>query len=221
MTEKQPLPEDSLNLSKIFHEIKSPLTLINSSLQFIEADHPEVRDFRFWNQTMRELHNLRLMIDELSSLQKSKQIQKTLINLFDFTEDLLEATESFLLETGTPLTLDCPEDDLDFFADSVKLQHAVVNLIKNAAEASVQGSPILLRIVPKGEMLHILVKDHGCGMSPEQRKKAPEPFHTTKADGTGLGLPVVKGIAEAHGGTLSIESGEGCGTSVCICLPIR
>lgn len=221
MTEQQPLPEDSLNLSKIFHEIKNPLTLINSSLQFIEADHPEVRDFRFWNQTMRELHNLRLMIDELSSLQKSKQIQKTLINLFDFTEDLLEATESYLLETGTPLTLDCPEDDLDFFADSVKLQHAVVNLIKNAAEASAQGSPILLRIVPEGETLHILVKDHGCGMSPEQRKKASEPFHTTKAGGTGLGLPVVKGIAEAHGGTLSIESEEGCGTSVCICFPIR
>lgn len=221
MTEKQPLPEDSLNLSKIFHEIKNPLTLINSSLQFIEADHPEVSQFKFWNQTMKELQNLRFMIDELSSLQKAAHLKKTLINLFDFTEDLLEATESYLLETGTPLTLDCPEEDLDFYADSIKLQHAVVNLIKNAAESSPPGSPIVLSIVPKNGNLHILVKDHGCGIRPEQLEKIFEPFHTTKSDGTGLGLPVVKGIAEAHGGTLSIESEENRGTSVGICLPMN
>lgn len=60
------LSEESLELSKMFHEIKNPLTLINSSLQLIESDHPEVKTFRFWNQTMEDLKNLRGLIDELS-----------------------------------------------------------------------------------------------------------------------------------------------------------
>lgn len=212
--------EDSLELSKMFHEIKNPLTLINSSLQLIEADHPEVKEFRFWNQTMKDIQNLRLLIDELSSFQKGNMLNITKINLFDFTEDLLESTEGYLLETGTPLTLECTIDDLDFYADGVKLRQAIVNLLKNAAESSEEGSPILLSITADDTYLNISVADKGCGMSEEQIAKAFEPFHTTKSYGTGLGLPIVKRIVEAHKGELSIHSEEGTGTTVIITLPL-
>lgn len=212
--------EDSLELSKMFHEIKNPLTLINSSLQLIQADHPEVKEFRFWNQTMKDIQNLRLLIDELSSFQKGNMLNITKINLFDFTEDLLESTEGYLLETGTPLTLECTIDDLDFYADGVKLRQAIVNLLKNAAESSEEGSPILLSITADDTYLNISVADKGCGMSEEQIAKAFEPFHTTKSYGTGLGLPIVKRIVEAHKGELSIHSEEGTGTTVSITLPL-
>lgn len=220
MSNKNLIAEDSLELSKMFHEIKNPLTLINSSLQLIEADHPEVKDFRFWNQTMKDIKNLRLLIDELSTFQKGNLLNITKINLFDFTEDLLESTESYLLETGTPLTLDCTIDDLDFYADDVKLRQAVINLLKNAAESSEEGSPILLSITADDTALNISVADKGCGMSEEQISKAFEPFHTTKSYGTGLGLPIVKKIVEAHRGKLSIHSAKGTGTVVSITLPL-
>lgn len=221
MSDKSTITEDSLELSKMFHEIKNPLTLINSSLQLIETDHPEVKDFRFWNQTMKDIRNLRLLIDELSSFQKGNLLNITKINLFDFTEDLLESTESYLVETGTPLTLECPIDDLDFYADSVKLRQAIVNLLKNAAESSKEGSPIILSITPaEKSFLHISVSDNGCGMTEEEIAKAFEPFHTTKASGTGLGLPIVKKIVEAHKGTLSVHSCKGKGTTITIRLPL-
>lgn len=220
MSENKQLTEESLELSKMFHEIKNPLTLINSSLQLIESDHPEVQDFKFWKQTMKDLQSLRLLIDELSSFQKSSYVRKSLINLFDFTEDLVESTEGYLLETGTPLTIDYPADDIDFYADSAKLQHAIVNLLKNAAESSEKGSPILLHITVRDQRLYISVTDHGCGMSKEQIQNVFEPFHTTKSYGTGLGLPIVKKIVSAHGGTLSIESFEKTGTTVTICIPV-
>ncbi len=221
MSDNPTIAEDSLELSKMFHEIKNPLTLINSSLQLIEADHPEVKDFRFWNQTMKDIRNLRLLIDELSSFQKGNQLNITKINLFDFTEDLLESTESYLLETGTPLTLECPNDDLDFYADSVKLRQAIVNLLKNAAESSEEGRPIVLSITAAhASRLCISVSDNGCGMSEEEIAKAFEPFHTTKASGTGLGLPIVKKIVEAHNGTLSVHSCKGKGTIITILLPL-
>ena len=220
MSNKKNLSEDSLELSKMFHEIKNPLTLINSSLQLIESDHPEVKDFRFWNQTMEDLLNLRKLIDELSSYQKGAVLNITKINLFDFTEDLLESTAGFLLETGTPLTLESTIEDLDFYADEVKLRQAIVNLLKNAAESSDTGSAIALRLTADEETLLISVADQGCGISKELMEHIFEPFHTTKSYGTGLGLPIVKRIIESHGGELSINSREGAGTTVQISLPL-
>lgn len=211
---------DSMELSKMFHEIKNPLTLIGSSLQLIESDHPEVKDFRFWNQTMKDLQNLRRLIDDLSSFQKSNVLNIHKINLFDFTEDLLESTESYLLETGTPLTLECTIDDLDFYADDQKLRQAIVNLLKNAAESSSAGSPIELCITADDRFLYICVKDWGCGILPDQMNHLFEPFHTTKSYGTGLGLPIVKKIIESHKGTISIDSEKGAGTTFHIQLPL-
>lgn len=211
---------DSFELSKMFHEIKNPLTLINSSLQLIQDEHPEVTTFRFWNQTMEDIKNLRNLLDELSSFQKGNVLNITKINLFDFTEDLLESTAGFLLETGTPLTLESTIDDLDFYADDVKLRQAIINLLKNAAESSANGSPIILRMTADTQWLYISVADKGCGISKEHLEKIFEPFHTTKSYGTGLGLPIVKKIIESHNGKLTLKSKEGAGTTFLISLPL-
>ena len=211
---------DSLELSKMFHEIKNPLTLINSSLQLIQEEHPEVTTFRFWNQTMEDMKNLRSLLDELSTFQKGNVLNITKINLFDFTEDLLESTAGFLLETGTPLNFESSIDDLDFYADDVKLRQAIINLLKNAAESSASGSPIFLRITADSHQLYISVADKGCGISKDELSKIFEPFHTTKSYGTGLGLPIVKKIIESHNGKLHIQSEEGAGTTFLISLPL-
>ena len=220
MQTKNPSNIDSLELSKMFHEIKNPLTLINSSLQLIQDEHPEVTTFRFWNQTMEDIKNLRNLLDELSSFQKGNVLNMTKINLFDFTEDLLESTAGFLLETGTPLTLESTIDDLDFYADDVKLRQAIINLLKNAAESSASGSPIILRMTADTHWLYISVADKGCGISKEHLEKIFEPFHTTKSYGTGLGLPIVKKIIESHNGKLTLKSKEGAGTTFLISLPL-
>ena len=211
---------DSLELSKMFHEIKNPLTLISSSLQLIESDHPEVQNFRFWNQTMKDLQNLRNMIDDLSSFQKAGTLNVQIINLIDFTEDLLESIEGFLSERNTPLTFDSSIDDLDFYGDESKLRQALVNLLKNASESSSAGSPIELHISADKEHLFLSVKDYGCGISPEQMDHLFEPFHTTKSYGTGLGLPIVQNIITSHNGSLSINSEIGAGTTFLISLPL-
>ena len=211
---------DSLELSKMFHEIKNPLTLIGSSLQLIESEHPEVKTYRFWNQTMKDLHNLREFINELSDFQKVSNLQKTLISLFDFTEDLIDSTAGFLETLKISLQFECEILDLDFVGDEAKLRQAVINLLKNAAESSPAGSAILLRISADTQMLCMEVTDRGCGIGKEYLSKIFEPFHTTKSYGTGLGLPIVKRIVDSHGGRLSINSTEGAGTTVQMFLPL-
>lgn len=210
---------DSLELSKMFHEIKNPLALITSSLQLIESEHPEVHTFRFWDQAMKDVRSLRALIDSLSNFQKSNVLNIQLINLFDFTEDLIEATEAFFLEYGISLTVHNEVDDLDFYADDVKLRQALVNLLKNAVESSASGSSVLLHSFVDDTHLHFVVKDHGCGISEEQMAHLFEPFHTTKSYGTGLGLPIVKRIIEAHNGVLHFISEDGAGTTVQLSLP--
>lgn len=220
MTNTNPSFADSIELSKMFHEIKNPLTLIGSSLQLIESEHPEVKTYRFWNQTIKDLHNLREFINELSDFQKVSNLQKTLISLFDFTEDLIDSTAGFLETLKISLQFECEILDLDFVGDEAKLRQAVINLIKNAAESSPAGSAILLRISADTQMLCMEVTDRGCGIGKEYLSKIFEPFHTTKSYGTGLGLPIVKGIVDSHGGRLSINSKEGAGTRVQIFLPL-
>lgn len=211
--------EESLELSKMFHEIKNPLALINSSLQLIESDHPEVKTFRFWNQTMKDLQGLRELINELSDFQKGSILTKTKINLFDFTEDILDAAEAFFLERDIPFILENEIDDFDFMADAGKLRQAVINLLKNAAESSHAGSPVELHTHVTSEALIFSIRDHGCGIPAEQMQHLLEPFHTTKSYGTGLGLPIVKRIIDAHHGTLHFHSVCGAGTTVELILP--
>ena len=220
MTNTNPSFADSIELSKMFHEIKNPLTLIGSSLQLIESEHPEVKTYRFWNQTIKDLHNLREFINELSDFQKVSNLQKTLISLFDFTEDLIDSTAGFLETLKISLQFECEILDLDFVGDEAKLRQAVINLLKNAAESSPAGSAILLRISADTQMLCMEVTDRGCGIGKECLSKIFEPFHTTKSYGTGLGLPIVKRIVDSHGGRLSINSTEGAGTTVQMFLPL-
>ena len=218
---KNNLPsENSLELSRMFHEIKNPLTLISSSLQLIENDHPEVKDFRFWEQTRKDLQLLCHLINDLSSFQKSSMLSFQTINLFDFTEDLLESTESFLSEKGTPVILDNNHMDLDFYGDSFLLRQALINLLKNASESSQHGSPIYLRITRSTGKLFISVIDKGCGIRHEQIPYLYEPFHTTKSYGTGLGLSIAKKIIESHHGTLTVFSIPKNGTAFTVSLPL-
>lgn len=215
--------EDSLTLSKIFHEIKNPLTLINSSLQLIESEHPEVKAFRFWNQTMEDMKNLRLLLDDISSFQKGSLLNITEIYMSDFADDLLDSMEAFLIEAGTPLTLEIPEieDDFTFSADGTKLRQAVVNLLKNASESSENGSPVSLSMRRDDDFLILSVADCGCGIAPESLAHIFEPFHTTKSSGTGLGLPIVKQIVESHHGTIAVNSVKNSGTVFTLRIPLN
>ena len=221
MNEQVQVSEESLELSKMFHEIKNPLALINSSLQLIESDHPEVKTFRFWNQTMKDLQGLRELINELSNFQKGSILTKTKINLFDFTEDLLDATEAFFLERDIPFLLENEIDDFDFMADDGKLRQALINLLKNAAESSDAGSPVQLHTRVTSDSLVFSIRDHGCGIPEEGLPHLLEPFHTTKPYGTGLGLPIVKRIIDAHHGSFIFHSVCGAGTTVEVILPVE
>jgi PAS domain S-box-containing protein len=100
------------------------------------------------------------------------------------------------------------------------LVQVFVNLVTNAAQAVGDGGRIALRLAPADGAVRVAVEDDGAGMDAAVAARAFEPFFTTGA-GIGLGLPIVQGIVERHGGAVSLRTAPGAGTEVTVTLPLR
>jgi signal transduction histidine kinase len=96
-----------------------------------------------------------------------------------------------------------------------RLTQALTNAVANAVEATGQGGHVRVRCEAGPETVTILVSDDGPGLSGEALKRAVQPFHTTKAGGTGLGMSVIGDVVREHGGELMFEAGEG-GRGLCL-----
>jgi len=113
--------------------------------------------------------------------------------------------------------------------DRTALRQVVVNLLTNAIDASEPGGRItiggtvLASNGAPGSLLELTVQDGGSGMTPEEQRRAFEPFYTTKAPGrgTGLGLVIVDHVVRAHGGRVVVESERGRGTAMRVWLPLE
>jgi signal transduction histidine kinase/CheY-like chemotaxis protein len=104
--------------------------------------------------------------------------------------------------------------------EPAQLREVLVNVLLNATDAMLQGGAVRVRTWADGGRVHCAVIDSGVGMSEDVRRRVLEPFFTTKGPrSTGLGLSVAYGTIERHGGTLTIDSAEGQGTTVTISLP--
>jgi two-component system NtrC family sensor kinase len=106
--------------------------------------------------------------------------------------------------------------------DAGQLRQAIVNIMLNGFEAMQSGGSLRVRCGPTrdGKAIELLCQDSGVGIPPDRLAKIFDPFFSTKEMGTGLGLSVVYGIIERHGGTIDIRSAVGKGTTVVFRLPL-
>ena len=105
--------------------------------------------------------------------------------------------------------------------DDDLLSGAVINVIRNAAEAMPEGGLMIFRLETEGDFFKLSVRDNGTGMSEETAAKMFDPFYTTKQTGTGLGMLQIKRAMEAHSGTIEIKTRLGKGTTVTLKAPLR
>lgn len=119
------------------------------------------------------------------------------------------------------LALRLPSEPVQVTVDEAGLEAALLNLCVNARDAMPEGGHIQVRVTLTSAMARIAVQDNGTGMPESVRKRATEPFFTTKEHGrgTGLGLAMVAGFVKQSSGTLQIDSTEGLGTTIEIVLP--
>lgn len=195
-----------MNLSRISHEIRNPVTLINSFLQLTRAKYPEVTGFQTWNPIMENMEYLKQLLEELSDYNNSNMLHKEHFSLTPFLESLVFACQPTLLPVQ--LSFEKTTAIPSAYFDRTRLQSAVLNLIRNASEA-LKGQPdgkIGISLSFDSTFFYIQVKNNGPQIPPEQEKNLFEPFVTHKKGGSGLGLAIVQKVTQAHGGTVSLTS---------------
>jgi PAS domain S-box-containing protein len=116
---------------------------------------------------------------------------------------------------------DLSKNEPTFRGDVSRLRRVFINLIENAVDAMPEGGKLILDSRQLGGSVEIVLSDTGAGMADKVAANLWKPFQTTKAKGLGLGLSISKRIVEAHGGSISVQSKIGAGTTITTCLPIQ
>ena len=207
-------------VSLISHEIRNPLTLISSSLQLMEQTHPEVRDFSNWDQTMQDLNFLCQLLSELSAYNNGSTLRYQVFSLQELLRSVAVSFAISLENASVSFRSSIDPAIKDYAGDQIKLREVLLNLLKNARES--QADEIVLSASSGCDTsgIQISIRDNGCGIEQDQLDQIFQAFHTTKQEGTGLGLALSKRIIEAHHGTLTVTSAPGKGSTFTVFLPL-
>lgn len=212
----------------VAHEINNPLTGISAFAELLLDDTLAGEQRESVEMIKRESERATAVIRDLLLFARKGDAPVGPVDLNALVEQTLRlrgyAHRSAGLQVHTDLALTLPTVS----GDGQRLQQVLLNLVTNAehALAPERVGPdairtLTLRTTWAQHHVFVTVEDSGCGMTPEVKRRLFEPFFTTKPPGigTGLGLSVSYGIAQAHGGSLSVESELGVGTRVCLTLP--
>lgn len=208
-------------LSKFAHELRNPLTTLYSTVQLIEFQHPEVKNFKYWSNLCSDIEYMEKLIQQLSDFSKSEKLENTIFSLQALLEQVSLAFATTLVDTDVIYTSKIDSSIHQIVGDKTKLQEVILNLLKNAYEAALPDKSIYLEAFSKENEVIIQVRDTGCGIPSELLPTIFEPFVTYKEHGTGLGLAICDQIVKAHGGSISIESTTGVGTCISVSLPLK
>jgi len=208
-------------LSKFSHELRNPLTSVYSTVQLIEMMHPEVKDFKYWSNLSRDLEYMNTLLTDLSDFSKSETLRISTFSLRSLLEQISLSFAATIADSEVEYTAKISPSITQITGDKTKLQEVFLNLLKNAYEASLPNKTIYLEASSADDIVQILVRDTGCGITEEQLPTIFEPFTTYKKDGSGLGLAICDNIIKAHGGTISVESVVNEGTTFTISLPLQ
>jgi signal transduction histidine kinase len=189
----------------------------------------------------RGIEHLNKLTVNVTQYSREKPLTLSEVDLHELIESSVELAAGSLRERHTPVERRYTGAPLRGRLDEDQLRQVFVNLLANAADASAEGSPVTVstthverRVAPPADPngggddagalvphARVTVADRGAGMDDGTRARIFVPFFTTKRRGTGLGLAIVKKIVEQHGGSITVESAPGEGTSFHVELPLR
>jgi signal transduction histidine kinase len=223
-------------LANMSHELRTPLNAIIGFSEIIahELFGPIGNDrYRDYMKDIHKssLHLLSIINDvlDMSKIEAGKlELSKELLNLQraigEVVRMMRERAQSRDIELSTTLS----NEQVEVWADERAIKQICLNLLSNAIKFSKEGGEVFIRVIAdRRDFAVVEFEDRGIGMSEEELDRALLPFGQAKPSttrnygGTGLGLPITKGLIEAHGGKLAIESGAGRGTIARVFLPIE
>ena len=206
----------------IAHEVRNPLAVIVNAVAGLRRISGSEEDRSILLSIVdEEAARLNRLVTDLLRFARPVNIKRSPVSLVE----LAKRSRSQVLDGHEIVATIADDPEIQtVWVDPNLFRLVFDNLVQNACQSMCGGGRVEILVTrasrPTGPAVSIQIKDHGHGMEAEVRERALDPFFTTRPSGTGLGLPIVQRIVEAHGGELLIESEEGVGTSVTLFLPL-
>ncbi len=221
-------------LANMSHELRTPLNAIIGFSEIMEQGlfgalgNPQYTEYA--EDIRRSASHLLSIISDILDLSKIEaghmELHEEMFDIASVVEACQPIVKESAVNAGLTLRTVLPEGLPRLYADKRSTRQILLNLLSNAIKFTPSGGAVLVeaRLEPDGD-LALIIRDTGIGMSADDIEVVLRPFgqvesaHTRSHDGTGLGLPITKSLAEMHGGSMTIESGIGDGTEITVRFP--
>jgi two-component system, NtrC family, sensor histidine kinase HydH len=208
------------------HEIKNPLSTMSLNLDLLVEDFQGAetsRDKRVLQKLERvrkETERLNDIVEDFLRFAKVQDLRTKPSDLNAVVDDLRDFCEPQAMGQGIVIRTQYDPDLPPIPLDVDLFKQALWNLIRNAHHAMPDGGELILQTRLEGDGAVLDVTDTGVGMTDDVASKVFDAFYSTKASGSGLGLPTTRKIVEAHGGSISLQSEPGQGSRFTLRLPL-
>jgi len=200
------------------HEIRNPLGVIRGTVELMQARLKRtltLKDAEALADVLGEVERLRRLTEDLTDLAQDRPLAEDEVDVASVLEEAARAAEK--AAPPVKVKLELPGGALPRVrGDPARLRQVFANLLSNAAQSQREGE-VEVRAFAEGGAVLALVRDRGPGVPPESREKLFDPFFTTRAQGSGLGLFISRRLVERHGGSLKLLDVEGPGA----CFEVR
>ena len=212
--------------SSVGHELRNPLSVINSAIYYLKMIQPNAADDvkEYLGIIDQEVHTAEKIITDLLDFSRTKSVDREAVSV---SELIRRTLERFPVPESVAVTIEVPPDLPQVFVDVHHMTQVLGNLTVNACQAMTSSNESTLIVgqlslysTVQNDMINITVKDNGAGISAENMNKIFEPLFTTKTKGIGLGLAVSQKLVAANEGRIEVESEAGKGTSFHVYFPI-
>lgn len=219
-------------LAVLSHELRNPLAPIRSSLHILEHAPADAGAAQQAHQIIaRQVGHLARLVDDLldvTRISRGKlQVERRPLDLRDLSQRTAEDHRSLFMAREVALEVAMPDDPVWVEGDATRLAQVIGNLLQNSAKFTSSGDSVRLSLDVVDGFAVLRVRDTGIGVEPAMIPRLFQPFSqadTTlnrRLGGLGLGLALVKGLVETHGGTVDVSSGgKGAGTELVVRLPL-
>ncbi len=206
----------------IAHEINNPLNNILAFAKLLERALPESAETQRHDVEAIRSEALRAseIVSSMLGFAREAPTHFRLFSLHPWIEETVKLVRSEADDAGVEIDYRCPEG-VEMEGDRAQLQQCLINLLRNAVQASERGGSVELGVVQSGDSIALAVSDLGVGITEEQLNQVFEPFFTTKevGEGAGLGLSVSLGLVRRHGGEITLARRDPQGVVATIRVP--
>jgi len=208
----------------VAHEIRNPITAAKSLVQQMEEEPGAPENVEYARVALEELTRVERSVSHLLRFARDEELRMGVVRLADVVDSALETFRDRVARSGIRLEREI-DGEGEIRGDAEKLRRVVINLVSNAIDAIDEARPGGGRVTIgvgenlAGTQVWLRVADDGPGLDAETLRRIWSPFYTSKAHGTGLGLPICRKLVEAHGGTLEASARPGGGADFIAVFP--